>query len=153
MLLQTVPFSLRFTFLSSLSQGNTKKTWKAKKNLTDLLSNTINIYAVMVLLEMLNITYNHIIRSRVVYLNIWAKIKISRVLRPSSVRRLSSRRKESLLNSSPEHPSCNHYWVIVENHWLEKPSLEDSLESLLNSSKNDIKHWTCQWKHKSKITN
>ena len=39
------------------------------------------------------------------YLKIWARTNISTVLRPNSVRRLSSRSMESLLKSSPEFPS------------------------------------------------
>ena len=117
-------------------RNNTQETQKAlfrKEELTDLLFNIFNQYiCIYGIAGMLNVTYNHITRSRVGYLNIWAKTKISRVLRPSSVRRLSSRRIECLLNSSPEHPSWNHYWVIVENHGLDKPSLEDSLVSLLD---------------------
>lgn len=45
--------------------------------------------------------HNHFIY----YLNMWARTNISTVLRPNSVRRLSSRSIESLLKSSPEFPS------------------------------------------------
>ena len=48
------------------------------------------------------------------YLNMWDRINISIVLRPSSVSRLSSRSMESLPKSSPEPPS----YKLQKSEWI-----------------------------------
>ena len=74
------------------------------------------------------------------YLNMWDRTNISIVLRPSSVRRLSSRSIDSLLKSSPEPPS----YELQKSEWIR---YQQPINMQFVDQKNQT--LTHKWKHKN----